>query len=77
MVFSAAAPKPLQVKTKGEENLLPQPRETGQVVPEGQNGTTTAVTKDGPVVKPWAHFVAGGYENHKKPSQKGKTEQFS
>lgn len=59
MTFSTATPKPFQVTTR-EENLLPQARETGQVVPEGSGRDATAVTKDGPTVKPWAHFVAGG-----------------
>lgn len=57
----SATPKPFLGTTRGEENLIPQSIETGQVVPVGNNGTATAVTKDGPKVKPWAHFVAGGY----------------
>ncbi|KAK5062825.1 hypothetical protein LTR84_004900 [Exophiala bonariae] len=59
MTFSTATPKPFQVTTR-EENILPQARETGQVIPEGPGQDATAVTKDGPTVKPWAHFVAGG-----------------
>lgn len=59
MTFPAASPKPFQV-TSREENLLPQARETGQVIPEGSGRDATAVTKDGSTVKPWAHFVAGG-----------------
>jgi hypothetical protein len=62
MIFPAATPKPFQgTTTRGEENLIPQPQETGQVVPVGHNGSTATVTEDGPKVKPWAHFVAGGY----------------
>ncbi|KAG9770777.1 hypothetical protein KCU88_g6557, partial [Aureobasidium melanogenum] len=61
MTFSSTNSKPFQVPTRGEETLLPQPRETGQVVPEGQPGNgSSSVTKDAPVAKPWAHFVAGG-----------------
>jgi len=61
MVLLPASPKPFPGSTtRGEENLLPQPRETGQVVPVGQNGNATAVTKDELKAKPWAHFVAGG-----------------
>lgn len=66
MVYSTATPKPFQVDSKGEKNLIPQSRETGQVLSENQNGGATAVTKDEPVAKPWAHFVAGGYENSEK-----------
>lgn len=56
----SATPKPF-LGTAREENLIPQSIETGQVVPVGNTGNATAVTKDGPKVKPWAHFVAGGY----------------
>jgi hypothetical protein len=59
MVFPAATPKPFP-GTIREDNLIPQPQEAGQFVATGSNGTT-AVTKDGPKAKPWAHFVAGGY----------------
>ena len=61
MIFPQATPKPFPGTTRGEESLLQQPRETGLVVPVGQDGNATTVTKDGPMVKPWAHFVAGGY----------------
>ncbi|OAP59087.1 hypothetical protein AYL99_06385 [Fonsecaea erecta] len=63
MTFPAATPEAFQgTSTRGESAaLLLEPRETGQVVvPGGQNGHATAVTKDGPTAKPWAHFVAGG-----------------
>lgn len=59
MTFPAATPKPFQV-TSREENLLPQARETGPVVPEVQIQDATTVTREGPKAKPWAHFVAGG-----------------
>jgi solute carrier family 25, member 33/36 len=61
MTFSLApAQKPFQ-GGRGQE-LLTRPRETGQVTPDGQkeNRNASSVTKEGPAVKPWAHFVAGG-----------------
>ena len=62
MVFFSASPKPFPgTSTSGEENLLPQPRETGKVVPVGQSSNATTVMKDELKAKPWAHFVAGGY----------------
>ncbi|KAK5035186.1 Pyrimidine nucleotide transporter, mitochondrial [Exophiala sideris] len=60
MTFPTAPAKPFPGTTRGEENLLQQPRETGQVIPEGHNASATSVTKNEPVAKPWAHFVAGG-----------------
>jgi len=61
MVFFSASPKPFPgTTTSGEENLLPQPRETGKVVPVGQSSNATTVIKDELKAKPWAHFVAGG-----------------
>ncbi|KIW15422.1 hypothetical protein PV08_05468 [Exophiala spinifera] len=60
MTFSTATPKPFPGLQKGEQNLLPQAQETGQVVPTGHTDDATSVTKEKPVAKPWAHFVAGG-----------------
>ncbi|KIW50179.1 hypothetical protein PV05_11793 [Exophiala xenobiotica] len=60
MTFSTATPKPFPGTRKGEENLIPQSQETGQVVPEGHDANAATVTKEKPVAKPWAHFVAGG-----------------
>ena len=63
MTFPAAAPKTFQVPSRREGNLIPHPRQTGQVAPETLSGVASAVTQDGPVAKPWAHFVAGGYDH--------------
>lgn len=43
-----------------DENLVGQPRETGDVVPTTQIKYGRQMTKDEPKAKPWAHFVAGG-----------------
>ncbi|RVX71801.1 hypothetical protein B0A52_04200 [Exophiala mesophila] len=59
MTFTTATAKPFQ-DTSREEGLIQQSRETGQTVPIGQNNVPSTVKKEGPVVKPWAHFVAGG-----------------
>lgn len=42
------------------ENLVSQPRETGDVIPTSQINYGRQMTKDEPKAKPWAHFVAGG-----------------
>lgn len=60
MTFSTVTPKPFPGTRKGEENLLPQAQEIGQVVPTGHDDDATSVTKGKPAAKPWAHFVAGG-----------------
>jgi hypothetical protein len=61
MTFPAPTSKRFQ-DTSREDNILPQARETGLVIPEGPSkNATTVTTKDEPVAKPWAHFVAGGY----------------
>jgi len=73
MTFSTATPKPFPGTRKGEENLIPQSQETGQVVPEGHDANAATVTKEKPVAKPWAHFVAGGYYKPSKRSLPGKS----
>lgn len=42
--------------------LIPQSHETGEVAPIASAQHARSVTKAEPVAKPWAHFVAGGYE---------------
>lgn len=59
MTFTTVTAKPFQ-DTSREEVLLQKSREAGQVVPLIQNNVASTVTKEGPVVKPWAHFFAGG-----------------
>lgn len=64
MTYPAAGPKPFPGSrpSSREENLIPQARETGPVVASGPSKDARTVTQDGPAVKPWAHFVAGGYD---------------
>ena len=39
---------------------IPKSRETGDAGPDSRGKDAAAVTKNAPVAKPWAHFVAGG-----------------
>lgn len=60
MSFSHATNRPLAgSQSLGEENLINQSRETGEVVPS-QNATQITPSEPKAVAKPWAHFVAGG-----------------
>ena len=45
---------------RASQGLLPQSRETGEVVPSDKHNGSPTAKKEAPVVKPWAHFVAGG-----------------
>jgi hypothetical protein len=61
MVFPAATPKPFTGPSpSAEDNLLQQSHKTGVVIPDAPIKNASAVTKNEPTVKPWAHFVAGG-----------------
>ena len=40
---------------------LTQSRETGDVLPSSGFNEELVTRKEAPEVKPWAHFVAGGY----------------
>ena len=49
-------------QSSAEDNLVNQSRETGEVVPSLQSQNGKQITRDElKTVKPWAHFVAGGY----------------
>lgn len=45
-----------------EAQFQTQSRETGELEPVTRTQNAPSTTKAEPVVKPWAHFVAGGYE---------------
>jgi solute carrier family 25 protein 33/36 len=45
-----------------KQTLLPQSRETGEVVPPKQPDGVPVVAAESPFAKSWAHFIAGGYD---------------
>lgn len=58
------APAQIQASTpRSIEASLTQSREIGDVNPSTQLRHQTVTKPEGHVVKPWAHFVAGGYIN--------------
>ena len=66
MTFSSAPQSTPQAQLRGSEidvrgASLTQSRETGEIYPEGRLNGLSVVRGDTPVVKPWAHFVAGGF----------------
>lgn len=44
-----------------KQSLLPQSRETGDVLPQKQPDGSPVASKASPFAKSWAHLVAGGY----------------
>ena len=57
--FPASADKRPLEGSKAPQ-YIPQSRETGEGDSESRAKDAAAVTKNAPVAKPWAHFVAGG-----------------
>ena len=56
---SVSSPKP----HIGGTATLPQSRENREVLPSAPIHGGPVARQDRPAAKPWAHFVAGGYES--------------
>ena len=59
------APRPQTIRhdpSLFKQTLLPQSRETGEVVPPKQPDGAPVVATGSPFAKSWAHFIAGGYD---------------
>ncbi|OAG10438.1 mitochondrial carrier protein-like protein rim2 [Paraphaeosphaeria sporulosa] len=57
------APRPRSIHDDGtpfKQTLLPQSRETGDVIPQKRPDGTPVATAESPFAKSWAHFIAGG-----------------
>jgi hypothetical protein len=58
----ASSPGSVQDKNAAfRQTLLPQSRETGDVIPPKQPDGSPIAAKESPFAKSWAHLVAGGY----------------